>query len=87
MKQADMKKETMMMSISRERKLIKESGKLLRKNLYALVSEFDGAIYAYHCSSCGGSWKIYQNPYHHRECKNINPSCPPSKALKKASKK
>ncbi len=70
MKQKDMKKETMFMSVKEEKEVLKKQGKFIRKNLYALISSFDGSIYSYHCSECGGSWKIYQNPYHHRKCKN-----------------
>lgn len=33
-----------------------------------LLSEVDGTVFARQCQTCGGRWKIYQNPYHGFNC-------------------
>ena len=58
------------MTIKQEKKLIEEQGVLIKDEVYALKSKLDGTTYAYHCNICGGSRKVYQNPYHHKDCPN-----------------
>jgi hypothetical protein len=33
-----------------------------------LRREYDGSIYAWQCPECKLLWKVYQNPYHDKNC-------------------
>jgi hypothetical protein len=65
-----LKKEFMFLSSKDEKRILKDCGKHIGNEIYALLRELDKTTYAYHCNLCGGSWKVYQSAYHHKECPN-----------------